>query len=83
MRRKKLSLCAKLEIAVDMASSDEKKSYPENHLYAKEFILPPNFAVEKWILEPTFTYTSADNEKIEVTQNMSQLRIKASLNWDL
>jgi len=31
---------------VDMASSDAKKSYPENHLYAKEFILPPNFVVE-------------------------------------
>jgi hypothetical protein len=34
-------------------------------------------------LEPTFTYTFADNEKIEVTQNMNQLKIKASLNWDL
>ena len=34
-------------------------------------------------LEPTFTYTSTDNEKIEVTQDMSQLKIKASLNWDL
>ena len=34
-------------------------------------------------LDPTFTYTSADNEEIEATQNMSQLRIKASLSLDL
>jgi hypothetical protein len=34
-------------------------------------------------LEPTFIYTSPEDENIEVTQNMSQLRIKASLNLDL
>jgi len=34
-------------------------------------------------LDPTFIYTSPENEEIEVTQNMSQLRIKASLNLDL
>jgi hypothetical protein len=34
-------------------------------------------------LEPTFTYETADNEEIEVTQNMSQYKIKASVNWDL
>ncbi len=35
---------------VDIASSDIASEYPENHLYAQEFILPPNFAVEKWVL---------------------------------
>ena len=34
-------------------------------------------------LEPTFTYESADNEEIKVKQDMSQFKIKASLNWDL
>ena len=34
-------------------------------------------------LDPTFTYTSPENEEIEVTQNMSQLRIKATINLDL
>jgi hypothetical protein len=34
-------------------------------------------------LKPTFTYRTLDNEEIEVSQDMSQLRIKASLNWDL
>ncbi|MCK4754692.1 MAG: hypothetical protein KAS58_05620 [Calditrichia bacterium] len=34
-------------------------------------------------LEPTFTYETADNEEIEVTQKMSQFKIKASVNWDL
>ncbi len=34
-------------------------------------------------LEPTFTYETADNEELEVTQNMSQYKIKASVNWDL
>jgi hypothetical protein len=34
-------------------------------------------------LEPTYTYKSADNEEIEVTQDMSQFKIKVSLNWDL
>ncbi len=34
-------------------------------------------------LEPTFTYETADNEEIEVTQNMSQYKLKASVNWDL
>ncbi len=34
----------------NMTSGDGKMNYPENHLYADQFILPPNFAVEKWIL---------------------------------
>ncbi len=34
-------------------------------------------------LEPTFTYETADNEEIEVTQNMSKYKLKASVNWDL
>ncbi len=34
----------------DMAAGEGKKRYPDDHLYAEEFILPPNFAVEKWIL---------------------------------
>jgi len=35
------------------------------------------------LLEPTFTYTLANDEEFDVSQNMSQFKIKASLNWDL
>ena len=38
------------EEIVDLATSENEMKYPENHLYATEFILPPNFAVEKWVL---------------------------------
>lgn len=34
-------------------------------------------------LEPTFTYQFNDNEEIKVEQDMSQFKIKVSLNWDL
>jgi hypothetical protein len=34
-------------------------------------------------LEPTFTYQNSENEEIKVEQDMSQFKIKASLNWDL
>jgi len=35
---------------VGLDPSGEKKTYPENHLYAEEFVLPPGFTVEKWVL---------------------------------
>jgi hypothetical protein len=34
-------------------------------------------------IDPTFTYTLENNEEINVTQNMSQFKIKATVNWDL
>ncbi len=34
-------------------------------------------------LEPTFTYDFADNGETKIKQDMSQFKIKASLNWDL
>ena len=34
-------------------------------------------------IEPTFTYTLENNEELDVTQKLSQFKIKASLNWDI
>jgi hypothetical protein len=44
------SMVGDISATVGLDDTDQKKSYPENHLYAEEFILPPGFAVEKWIL---------------------------------
>ncbi len=48
-----------------IASSKETKKYPENHLYAREFILPPNFAVERWII-----FESSHHENIPYVTNV-------------
>ena len=54
-----------------IADSEEPKKYPENHLYAKEFILPPNFSAEKWIL-----FESSNHKNIPYITNLQ-------LNFDL
>jgi hypothetical protein len=48
-----------------IVSSAEAKKYPENHLYAKEFILPPSFAVERWVL-----FESSNHKNIPYVTNL-------------
>jgi hypothetical protein len=54
-----------------IVSSKETKKYPESHLYAEEFILPPNFAVERWVV-----FESSNHENIPYVTNLQ-------LNFDL
>jgi len=35
---------------VGLDGGSKKKTYPDNHLYAEDFVLPPGFSVEKWVL---------------------------------
>ena len=35
---------------VGLDTGEKETSYPDNHLYAERFVLPPGFAVEKWVL---------------------------------
>ena len=54
-----------------IVSSKETEKFPENHLYAEEFILPPNFAAERWIV-----FESSHHENIPYVTNLK-------LNFDL
>jgi hypothetical protein len=46
-------------------SNEETEKYPEGHLYADEFILPPNFAAERWIM-----FESSHHENIPYVTNL-------------
>jgi hypothetical protein len=48
-----------------IASHEETNEYPENHLYAEEFILPPNFAAERWVV-----FESSNHEEIPYVTNL-------------
>ena len=59
------------EIGLD--SGEQKKTYPNNHLYADEFVLPPGFAVEKWVL---FKSSHHKNIPYVTTVNMDMVMDK-------
>jgi hypothetical protein len=67
---------------VGLYANGEKKSYPENHLCAEEFNLPPGFAVEKWIL-----LESGEHERIpyitslNLDFDLNQKRYSTRLNF--
>jgi hypothetical protein len=44
------SMVGDISSTVGLEVNDKNRTYPENHLYAEDFNLPPGFAVEKWIL---------------------------------
>ncbi len=59
------SMVSDISETVGLDASGKKRTYPENHLYAEEFILPPGFAVEKWVL-----LESSHHEKIPYVTNL-------------
>jgi hypothetical protein len=51
---------------VGLDAGENKRTYPANHLYAEDFLLPPGFAVEKWVL-----LESSHHEKIPYVTNLN------------
>ena len=46
-------------------SNEESEKYPEGHLYADAFIIPPNFAAERWVI-----FESSRHENIPYVTNL-------------
>jgi hypothetical protein len=44
------SMVGDIGATVGLDANSEAKTYPANHLYAENFMLPPGFTVEKWVL---------------------------------
>jgi hypothetical protein len=51
--------------SVGLDADGKKRTFPENHLYAEDFVLPPGFTVEKWVL-----LQSSHHEKIPYITNL-------------
>lgn len=60
------SMIGDVSQTIGMSPDDQKRGYPSNHLYEKDFILPPGFSVEKWVL-----LNSTHHEKIPYLSDIS------------
>jgi hypothetical protein len=66
---------------VGLDASGKKKTYPQNHLYAEEFVLPPGFAVEKWVLlesshHEMIPYITSLNLDFKVNKNQQSANLQ-------
>jgi hypothetical protein len=60
------SMVGDIGATVGLDGSDKSKTYPANHLYAENFMLPPGFTVEKWVL-----LESSHHEQIPYVTDLS------------